>query len=125
MRRAPSVGIAPAARCAYADEVDRRGDQCRCGADGTQCAEARVTPNAAPPSTQNRDQAFDSETHQAENDRTQAFDLKAHIGSLVRSGLAQTVIATAGILADSTYPDTCTAARRGKNRARSRCRPER
>ena len=57
---------------------------------------------AAPPSTKNRDQARDSEMHQAKKGNQWHFGMKAHIGVDADSGLVHTLVGTAANVSDVT-----------------------
>jgi IS5 family transposase len=57
---------------------------------------------AAPPSTKNRDEKRDPEMHQSKKGKTWHFGMKAHIGVDAKSGLAHTLVTTAGNVSDVT-----------------------
>lgn len=57
---------------------------------------------AAPPSTKNRDEKRDPEMHQSKKGKNWFFGMKAHIGVDARSGLAHTLVTTAGNVSDVT-----------------------
>lgn len=57
---------------------------------------------AAPPSTKNRDEKRDPEMHQSKKGKNWFFGMKAHIGVDAKSGLAHTLVTTAGNVSDVT-----------------------
>jgi len=57
---------------------------------------------AAPPSTKNRDEKRDPEMHQSKKGKTWHFGMKAHIGVDAKTGLAHTLVTTAGNVSDVT-----------------------
>ena len=57
---------------------------------------------AAPPSTKNRDEKRDPEMHQSKKGNNWFFGMKAHIGVDAKSGLAHTLVTTAGNVFDVT-----------------------
>jgi len=57
---------------------------------------------AAPPSTKNRDERRDPEMHQSKKGKNWFFGMKAHIGVDAKSGLAHTLVTTAGNVSDVT-----------------------
>lgn len=57
---------------------------------------------AAPPSTKNRDEKRDPEMHQSKKGKNWYFGMKAHIGVDAKSGLAHTLVTTAGNVSDVT-----------------------
>lgn len=57
---------------------------------------------AAPPSTKNRDEKRDPETHQSKKGKTWHFGMKAHIGVDAKTGLTHTLVTTAGNVSDVT-----------------------
>ncbi len=57
---------------------------------------------AAPPSTKNRDENRDPEMHQSKKGKTWHFGMKAHIGVDAKTGLAHTLVTTAGNVSDVT-----------------------
>lgn len=61
-----------------------------------------ATLTAAPPSTKNRDEKRDPEMHQSKKGANWFFGMKAHIGVDAKSGLAHTLVTTAGNVSDVT-----------------------
>ena len=57
---------------------------------------------AAPPSTKNRGEKRDPEMHQSTKGNNWFFGMKAHIGVDAKSGLAHTLVTTAGNVSDVT-----------------------
>jgi IS5 family transposase len=57
---------------------------------------------AAPPSTKNQDEKRDPEMHQSKKGKNWYFGMKAHIGVDAKSGLAHTLVTTAGNVSDVT-----------------------
>jgi IS5 family transposase len=57
---------------------------------------------AAPPSTKNRDEKRDPEMHQSKKGKNWYFGMKAHIGVDAKSGVAHTLVTTAGNVSDVT-----------------------
>lgn len=57
---------------------------------------------AAPPSTKNRDKERDPEMHQSKKSNDWHFGMKAHVGVGMATGLAHSVVGTAGNVADVT-----------------------
>jgi len=57
---------------------------------------------AAPPSTKNKERRRDPEMHSSKKGNQWHFGMKAHIGVDAESGLAHTVVATSGNVADVT-----------------------
>jgi IS5 family transposase len=64
---------------------------------------------AAPPSTKNRDEKRDPEMHQSKKGKNWFFGMKAHIGVDAKSGLAHTLVTTAG---NATLEEASTIPRR-------------
>lgn len=68
---------------------------------------------AAPPSTKNRDENRDPEMHQSKKGKTWHFGMKAHIGVDAKTGLAHTLVTTAGKYPTLPRPTSfCTATKR-------------
>ena len=61
---------------------------------------------AAPSSTKNRNKSRDPEMHQSKKGKQWYFGMKAHIGVDMESGLAHTVVATAGNVSDVAQAHT-------------------